>query len=176
MLLAPSKPPTPLPPLPPPEKRKNMVFWFYLNASGNHVWWSDKSVHYFLNLVRSYPLWQKCWKTTGRTVKSSWFDPICEPTFRKFLFDFVFLLNFRQLSVERDTLRNSLERESAKSKRLSLENEELQWRLVNSTSPPGTPTDEGSPMAKRNSYRLSANYPDVEAIDEWGYLMPQACI
>ena len=90
----------------------------------------------------------------------------CELTFTEFLFDF-FFLNFRQLSVERDTLRNSLERESAKSKRLSLENEELQWRLVNSTSPPGTPTDDdGSPMAKRNSYRLSANYPDVEAIDE----------
>lgn len=88
-------------------------------------------------------------------------------TFTKFWF--FFLLNFRQLSVERDTLRNSLERESAKSKRLSLENEELQWRLVNSTSPPGTPTDEGGPTAKRNSYRLSANYPDVEAIDEWGY-------
>ena len=100
----------------------------------------------------------------------------CELTFTKSLFDFIFLLNFRQLSVERDTLRNSLERESAKSKRLSLENEELQWRLVNSTSPPGTPTDEGSPMAKQNSYRLSANYPDVEAIDEWGYLMSQACI
>lgn len=86
-------------------------------------------------------------------------------TFTKFLFDF-FLLNFRQLSVERDTLRNSLERESAKSKRLSLENEELQWRLVNSTSPPCTPTDEGSPMAKQNSYRLSASYPDVDTIDE----------
>ena len=77
-----------------------------------------------------------------------------------------FLLNFRQLSVERDTLKNSLERESAKSKRLSLENEELQWRLVNSTSPPRTPTDEGGPMAKQHSYRLSASYPEVEAIDE----------
>jgi len=86
-------------------------------------------------------------------------------TFTMFLFDF-FLLNFRQLSVERDTLRNSLERESAKSKRLSLENEELQWRLVNSTSPPCTPTDEDSPLAKRNSYRLSASYPDVDTIDE----------
>lgn len=75
---------------------------------------------------------------------------------------------FRQLSVERDTLRNSLERESAKSKRLSLENEELQWRLVNSTSPPCTPTDEGGPfaMAKRNSNRLSASFPDIESIDE----------
>lgn len=75
---------------------------------------------------------------------------------------------FRQLSVERDTLRNSLERESAKSKRLSLENEELQWRLVNSTSPPCTPTDEGGPfsIAKRNSNRLSASFPDVESIDE----------
>lgn len=74
----------------------------------------------------------------------------------------------RQLSVERDTLRNSLERESAKSKRLSLENEELQWRLVNSTSPPCTPTDEGGPfsIAKRNSNRLSASFPDVESIDE----------
>ncbi|KAL9973046.1 hypothetical protein ACROYT_G019453 [Oculina patagonica] len=72
----------------------------------------------------------------------------------------------RQLSVERDTLRNSLERESAKSKRLSLENEELQWRLVNTSSPPCTPTEEGGPMPKRNSYRLSASYPDIEAIDE----------
>ncbi|XP_067040730.1 microtubule-associated tumor suppressor 1-like isoform X2 [Acropora muricata] len=75
----------------------------------------------------------------------------------------------RQLSVERDTLRNSLERESAKSKRLSLENEELQWRLVNSTSPPSTPTGEERPlpaMSNRNSFRLSASFPDPEVIDE----------
>lgn len=91
---------------------------------------------------------------------------VCKLTFIKFLIFNFFPLNFRQLSVERDTLRNSLERESAKSKRLSLENEELQWRLVNSTSPPCTPTEEGGPTPKRNSYRLSASYPDVEAIDE----------
>ncbi|XP_074619535.1 uncharacterized protein LOC141878474 [Acropora palmata] len=75
----------------------------------------------------------------------------------------------RQLSVERDTLRNSLERESAKSKRLSLENEELQWRLVHSTSPPSTPTGEERPlpaMSNRNSFRLSASFPDPEVIDE----------
>lgn len=77
---------------------------------------------------------------------------------------------FRQLSVERDSLRNSLERESAKSKRLSLENEELQWRLVNSTSPPGTPTGEARPLSatsNRNSFRLSASFPDIGTpIDE----------
>ena len=77
--------------------------------------------------------------------------------------------DYRQLSVERDSLRDSLERESAKSKRLSLENEELQWRLVNSTSPPGTPT-EGQPLSarsNRNSFRLSASFPaDTEPIDE----------
>ena len=84
------------------------------------------------------------------------------------LFSIFFYLYFRQLSVERDSLRNSLERESAKSKRLSLENEELQWRLINSTSPPGTPSDEGRPLSasSRNSFRLSATFPDVEAIDE----------
>ncbi|XP_068701652.1 microtubule-associated tumor suppressor 1 homolog isoform X2 [Montipora foliosa] len=72
----------------------------------------------------------------------------------------------RQLSVERDTLRNSLERESAKSKRLSLEKEELQWRLVNSTSPPTTPTGEGRPLSSKSSFRLSASFPDPEVIDE----------
>lgn len=75
----------------------------------------------------------------------------------------------RQLSVERDTLRNSLERESAKSKRLSLENEELQWRLVNSTSPPNSPNVEERPlpaMSNQNSFRLSASFPDPEVIDE----------
>ena len=88
--------------------------------------------------------------------------------FKLKLFSISFYLYFRQLSVERDSLRNSLERESAKSKRLSLENEELQWRLINSTSPPGTPSDDGRPLSasSRNSFRLSASFPDVEAIDE----------
>ena len=64
---------------------------------------------------------------------------------------------FRQLSLERDKLRLSLDREVAMSKRLSLENEELAWRLnsfQNSPTSPNMSTD-------RFNWKLSGlNSPD----------------
>lgn len=47
---------------------------------------------------------------------------------------------FRQLSLERDKLRLSLDREVATSKRLSLEKEELAWRLNSFRDSPTSPT------------------------------------
>ena len=74
----------------------------------------------------------------------------------------------RQLSVERDSLRNSLEKEAAKSKRLSLENEELQWRLVNSSSPLASPSDGSFSLStpNRRSLHLSTSPPDFDVIRE----------
>ena len=64
-------------------------------------------------------------------------------------------LFFRKLALERDKLRIDLNREVATSKRLSLENEELAWRL---NSFQNSPT---SPGTDRFNWRMSGfNSPD----------------
>lgn len=69
-----------------------------------------------------------------------------------FLYDHFF---FSQLSQERDKLRLSLDREVAASKRLSLENEELTWRLNAFQNSPTSPTFD------RINWRMSGyNSPD----------------
>lgn len=89
-----------------------------------------------------------------------------------FIFHFPISFSYRQLSVEHEHLKNTLDRESKKLKRLSLENEELHWKLYQGSSPTEENTSfdftaNGSPpTTKRRSFRLSATSPDVGTIDE----------
>lgn len=62
---------------------------------------------------------------------------------------FLVLLSFRQLSTEQAVLQESLEKESKVNKRLSMENEELLWKLHNGDlcSPKRSPTSSATPIS-----------------------------
>lgn len=71
---------------------------------------------------------------------------------------FLVLLSFRQLSTEQAVLQESLEKESKVNKRLSMENEELLWKLHNGDlcSPKRSPTSSAIPF---QSPRNSGSFP-----------------
>ena len=75
-------------------------------------------------------------------------------------------LSARQLSTEQAVLQESLEKESKVNKRLSMENEELLWKLHNGNlcSPKRSPTSPATPFqSPRNSGSFpspSVSHPD----------------
>lgn len=89
--------------------------------------------------------------------------PVAACILRQIVLDFhIFLLYgslFRQLSTEQVMLQQTLQKESKANKRLSMENEELLWKLHNGLSPRNSASFPSSPVSPRwpltlNLYRL----------------------